>query len=73
VRDGKWKLFCDYDGSSPELYNLESDPSETNNVVSENSKIAGQLTAAVLRWNASMPTDSGAELGRILRQARQSK
>jgi len=24
VRDGKWKLFCDYDGSSPELYNLEN-------------------------------------------------
>ena len=73
VRDGQWKLYCDYDGASPELYDLEKDPSETKNVVSEHSEIAGRLTHAVLRWNASMPKDRGEALGQKLREARKRK
>ncbi|QXD25641.1 sulfatase-like hydrolase/transferase [Opitutia bacterium ISCC 51] len=70
VREGKWKLFCDYDGGSPELYNLQEDPSETSNVISENSEVAGRLTHAVLRWNASMPKDKGESLGQWARKSR---
>ena len=70
VRDGQWKLYCDYDGASPELYNLENDPSETVNVVSENAEVAGRLTHAVLRWNSSMPKDRGEELGQKARESR---
>ena len=73
IREGKWKLFCDYDGASPELYNLEEDPSESTNVVSQYAEIAGQLTHKVLRWNASMPKDRGEELGQKLREARAKK
>lgn len=73
VRDGQWKLYCDYDGASPELYDLANDPSETTNVIAQHSKIAGQLTHAVLRWNASMPKDRGEELGRKVRAARARK
>ncbi len=32
VRDGDWKLLCDYDGSRPELYDLAKDRAETTNV-----------------------------------------
>jgi arylsulfatase A-like enzyme len=69
VRDGKWKLYCDYDGMNPELYDLESDPSETQNVLNKNTLVAGQLTEKLLRWNASMPADNGPELGRIAHEA----
>lgn len=68
VRDGNWKLFCDYEGTNPELYDLSNDPSETTNVVSENTLIAGKLTQAVLSWNASMPQDNGRELGQKTRE-----
>ena len=70
VRDGPWKLYCDYDGASPQLYHLEKDPSETRNVVSENTEVAGRLTHALLRWNASMPKDRGEILGDRARVAR---
>lgn len=70
VRDGKWKLFCDYDGSNPELYNLSKDPSESADVASANAEVLGRLRAEVLAWNASMPTDNGPELGRIARASK---
>lgn len=68
VRDGRWKFYCDYDGMNPILYDLETDPSETTNVLSRNTVTAGKLTEAVLSWHASMPKDNGPELGRIARQ-----
>lgn len=60
VRDGKWKLLCEYDGSKPQLYDLESDRREKTNVAAANPKVVQRLTAAVLAWNNSMPTDKGA-------------
>ena len=50
VRDGHWKLACDYDGSRPELYNLAEDPSETRNLAQEHPERAQQLTARVTAW-----------------------
>lgn len=69
VRSGKWKLFCDYDGKNPELYDLALDPSETENVVMQHAKLAGQLTHDLLRWHASMPKDNGPALGRLARES----
>ena len=70
MRDGKWKLYCDYDGASPELYDLEADPSETTNVIGQHAQVAGQLTHDLLRWNASMPKDNGEALGQKARATR---
>ena len=36
VRDGHWKLLCEYDGSEPQLYKLDTDPGETSNVAAAN-------------------------------------
>lgn len=63
VRDRQWKLLCEYDGSHPELYNLEDDPSESHNVAEENAEIVGRLRNAVLEWHASLPADRGATFG----------
>lgn len=62
VRDGKWKLLCEYDGSQPQLYDLESDQGETHNLVTDHGEIAARLTQAVVAWHQSMPPDRGREL-----------
>ena len=59
IREGKWKLLCDYDGSSPMLFNLETDPSEKNNLVSKNPEVVERLTKTVMKWNSDLPKDAG--------------
>ena len=63
MRKGAWKLLCDYDGSRTQLYNLESDPGEQNNLAAEKPDLVSTLTANLLAWNQSMPQDKGLELG----------
>jgi arylsulfatase A-like enzyme len=63
VRDGHWKLLCDYDGSQPELYDLAHDRGETSNIAAGHPAVVQRLTAAVLAWHHSMPPDNGPQLG----------
>jgi len=63
VRDGKWKLLCEYDGSKPKLYNLETDRAEAVNLAAKHREIVKRLTAAVTVWHRSMPPDNGPALG----------
>ena len=60
MRRGKWKLLCEYDGSEAELYDLEIDPGETENLVDGHSELVEDLTRAVIAWHRSMPADNGA-------------
>jgi len=59
VREGTWKLLCEYDGSQPELYDLRIDPAETNNVADQHPDVVRRLSAALLQWHRSMPPDNG--------------
>ncbi len=59
LRDGKWKLLCEYDGSDPELYDLEADRGETNNLADHHSEVVGNLTKSLIAWHQSMPPDNG--------------
>mgnify|MGYP003835959985 CR=1 FL=1 len=60
IRDGDWKLLCEYDGSSPELYHLRKDRGETENVAGRFPGIVDRLRKPLLAWHASMPADRGA-------------
>ncbi len=55
VREGKWKLLCDYDGQRQELYDLIADPGETNNLALEYPEKADALKQKVTSWYDSMP------------------
>ncbi|WP_026969967.1 sulfatase family protein [Algoriphagus terrigena] len=55
VREGDWKLLCDYDGGRPELYNIVQDQEETQNLAEEKSEIAQKLIEKVTAWYAAMP------------------
>ena len=59
IREGKWKLLCEYDGSQPELYNLESNRSEGRNVAFAHAEVVKTLTQKILAWHSSMPPDLG--------------
>jgi len=63
VREGDWKLLCEYNGSQPELYNLAADPGEATNVAGQHPDVVRRLTEALLAWNKTMPADHGPGLG----------
>jgi uncharacterized sulfatase len=63
MREGSWKLLCEYDGTKPQLYDLSRDRGETSNVALENAGVVGRMTRALLAWHQSMPPDNGPELG----------
>jgi arylsulfatase A-like enzyme len=62
VREGDWKLLCEYDGSKPELYNVVTDRGEANNLAAKHPDVVARLTKSVLAWNATMPQDNGVAL-----------
>ncbi len=60
VREGKWKLLVNVglsgaDGSHVELYDLDADGNETNNVADAHPELAKRLTDAALNWKRSLP------------------
>lgn len=55
IRDGEWKLLCDYDGGRPELYNIVDDPSETKNLAKSHSEMIDTMAKQVVGWWNTMP------------------
>jgi arylsulfatase A-like enzyme len=56
VREGRWKLLVNADGSGAALYDIEADPKETKNVAAENADVTRRLSEAALQWRKSLPT-----------------
>ena len=50
VRDGKWKLVSTYPAYQWELYDLETDRGETNNIAQQNPGIVNDLSAKYFDW-----------------------
>ena len=55
VREGDWKLLCDYDGGRQELYNIVNDPEENRNLADVHTERAKTMTQKVMSWYKSMP------------------
>jgi len=62
IRSGKWKLLCEYNGSNPELYNMETDRSETKNIAEQHPEIVNALTKQLTTWHETMPPDRGNDI-----------
>lgn len=56
IREGNWKLLCDYDGARPELYDIVNDPGETQNLAATETEITKAMSEKVVSWYESMPT-----------------
>jgi len=59
ARQGPWKYYVNYDGSRRQLYHLESDISETTNVLAKHPQVASELHRSLMKWNESLPADAG--------------
>ena len=59
MRDGRWKLLCEYDGTRAELYDLVADPAESKDVAAAHPAETQRLTEAVVAWHRSLPADHG--------------
>lgn len=55
IRIGKWKALTDYTRSVLELYDMDADPFETNNVASSQSATANSMANQVIAWWQTMP------------------
>ena len=55
VRQGKWKLLVNYDGSDVQLYDMLNDPKEVNNVAVQHPGLTAKLKGQVIRWKANLP------------------
>jgi arylsulfatase A-like enzyme len=55
VRDGKWKLLVNADGTRAELYDLSRDPKETIDLAAQQPEIAARLSREAIEWRQSLP------------------
>ena len=60
IREGSWKLLCEYDGSEPELYDLSRDRGEQESLAGKHPEIVARLSKKLIAWHRSMPPDNGA-------------
>jgi arylsulfatase A-like enzyme len=56
IRSGPWKLLANRDGSGAELYNLEADPEERNDLHAKEQAVTARLSSQLGKWIASLPT-----------------
>ncbi|MBK8978758.1 MAG: sulfatase-like hydrolase/transferase [Planctomycetes bacterium] len=59
VRDGRFKLLTNYDGSATRLFDLQTDPGESRDLAAEHPDVTARLRAALLAWDAGLPRDAG--------------
>ncbi len=55
IRDGRWKLLINADGTGAELYDLAADVKETKNLAAAEPAVARRLADAALAWRRSLP------------------
>ena len=55
VREGKWKLLINRDGTGVELYDLSSDRHENTNVAAQNEDLAKRLADRAMAWRKTLP------------------
>lgn len=50
IREGKWKLLVDLEGTAPELYDIEANPGETIDLAAQQPEITARLKEKVTKW-----------------------
>jgi arylsulfatase A-like enzyme len=56
IRDGKWKLLVHRDGSRAELFDIDADPNEKNNLADKQPDLTRRLADRVIAWDRSIPS-----------------
>jgi arylsulfatase A-like enzyme len=58
IRDGAWKLIDWHEDNSVELYDLDADPGEQNNVARQNPDVVKRLRDALATWRQEIGAKS---------------
>jgi arylsulfatase A-like enzyme len=58
VRDGRWKLLMQDDGSRRELYDLDADKHEAKNIAANQPVLVKRLSLALQTWRETLPSPS---------------
>jgi N-acetylgalactosamine-6-sulfatase len=58
IRDGKWKLLTSKELGKTELYDIENDWAEKQDVSAENPEIVKELTEKVYAWKNTLPAEA---------------
>ncbi len=56
IREGDWKLLVWRTGADAELYNITTDPKESNNLAKENAGLVDRLSRQLIAWDKSIPS-----------------
>ncbi len=54
IRDGRWKLLMNADGSDLQLYNLQVDVAEQTNVATDHADLVKRLSQQLLEWDRAL-------------------
>ena len=55
IRDGRWKLLLNADGTQPELYDFSKSQLERENVAAAHPEVVRRLSKRALDWRKSLP------------------
>jgi hypothetical protein len=55
LREGKWRFLMNANKTSRQLYNIESDPDETQNLYLSQHQVAAKLEEKLMAWRRSLP------------------
>lgn len=66
VRDGKWKIQQEYTGKAIELYDLDADPKESNNVATLHPEIVQRLEQAFRAWRTDVYSDCPYNIDQVI-------
>jgi arylsulfatase A-like enzyme len=55
IRDGRWTLLVNADGTDAQLYDVVADPSQGINRATEHADVTKRLTDQALQWRKSLP------------------
>jgi arylsulfatase A-like enzyme len=61
IREGKWKLLINPDGSRAELYDVVSDAEEKRDVATEQPDVVKRLSEQALTWRKALPAPPKAQ------------
>jgi len=55
MRQGRWKLLLNDDNSDVQLYDIEENPTETNNVAAQQPALVNTMRQQLLAWRTALP------------------
>jgi arylsulfatase A-like enzyme len=65
VREGRWKLLLEFDGTNPELFDIAADPNETRNLADDHKQVVRDLSAKLLTWHGETQATGATALSNV--------